>query len=465
MSLAQFSIIVAVDETNGIAKSGEIPWTSRSDLQFFRETTMGRKRNAIIMGRKTYESIPEERRPLEGRRNVIISRKWKQENFPNISIFPSLLDALAGLGSQTGSYDEIFVTGGESVYTEAIANYLYLCKRVYVTKFKADYECDQFFAFDAIKNFPQFQDPTRTRDFIRYFFAPNVKHAEYDYLHLMKRIKDDGEPCPDRTGVGTKSIFGTRLEFDISERLPILTTKRIYYNKIISELLLFISGKTDSKLLETKSNDIWKENTTRKFLDGRGLTEYREGDMGPMYGFQWRHWGAEYSGCEADYSGQGVDQLQTLIQAIRDDPHSRRHILSSWNVTTLDKGVLAPCHVLAQFHVSGDRRHLDCCVFQRSADTFLGLPFNIASYAMLTYMIAHLTTLKPRTLIFQIGDTHIYNSHVEAVVKQLGRTPRPFPKLTFREQFKIHEIDDFTEDSFIIEDYNPCPYIAAKMAV
>ncbi len=463
MSLAQFSIIVACDAGNGIAKNGEIPWNAEQDMKFFRETTLGKGRNVVIMGRLTYESIPEEARPLKGRKCVVISRSWKQEAHPDISVYPSLTDALAGIAC-CASYEDVFVAGGEQLYIEAIRDFSYLCKKIYVTRFKNDYTCDQFFPFDSVKELKQASEPTKTTNYCRYTFLPSETHNETQYLNLLKSIKDQGESKPDRTGIGTKSIFGARMEFDIRDRIPILTTKRVFYETVIRELLFFISGKTDTRILEDQNVKIWKGNTNKAFLEKAGLA-YNEGDMGPMYGHQWRHCGAPYIGCDEDYAKHGIDQLAELIENIKHDPHSRRHILSSWNVQQLPQMVLSPCHVLAQFNVSGDKKWLDCQLYQRSGDMFLGVPFNIASYAFLTYMIAHVCGLRPRSLVHVIGDAHIYNNHGEQVKTQLKRTPRPFAKLSFRNATRLHTIDDFVFDSFIIENYSSWPAITADMAI
>lgn len=473
MSLAKFSIIVAIDSGNGIAKNGEIPWHSTEDMKFFRDTTVGRGKNIVIMGRLTYESIPEDFRPLKGRKCVIISRSWKQDAHPEISVYSSLTEALAGLGANTNAYDDIFIAGGEQIYAEAVKDYMYLCKKVYVTRFKMDYSCTQFFPFDMVKEFQQFMEPVKTRDYVRYTFLPHEIHDEAQYLELLTDVLNNGDTKPDRTGVGTKSIFGARMIFDLRDRLPILTTKKVNFETIIKELLFFISGKTDTRLLEEQGVKIWKGNTSRDYLLKHNLKyvkdgeekNFDEGDMGVGYSFQWRHWGAEYKGCDENYKGQGIDQLSNLINEIRTDPHSRRHILSAWNVSQLDQMALVPCHLLAQFYVSSDRKWLDCQLYQRSGDLFLGVPFNITSYALLTAMIAHITQLKPRKLVHILGDAHIYNNHVSQVKKQLGRTPRPFPTLFFRDSTRIHEIDDYNFNSFIIENYNSWPAISAEMAV
>lgn len=469
MSLARFSIVVAVDAGNGMAKNGDMPWTSPDDMKFFKTLTVGKRRNAVVMGRGTYESIPLDYRPLEFRKCVVISRTWKQEDHPNILVYPSLGDALAGLGGNASAYDDIFVSGGEAIYGEAVRDYLYLCNKIYVTKFKNDYNCDQFFPYDTVCDFPMAADPVKTREFTRYTFSvhPSFTHPEYEYLRVLEKVKTTGEPKPDRTGKGVLSLFGERMEFDISQRLPVLTTKKTFYNLIVKELLFFISGKTDTRILENDGVNIWKGNTSKEYLKSVGL-DYLPGDMGPGYGYQWRHWGAPYQGCDVPLEGdtnQGIDQLSNLIEGIRNNPHDRRHILSAWNVSQLKEMALPPCHMFAQFYVSSDKKWLDCQLYQRSADMFLGVPFNITSYSLLTYMIAHITGLRPRRFVHILGDAHIYNNHIEQVNRQLKRTPRPFPVLSFREATRLQEIDDFKFDSFIIEGYTSWPAITAEMAI
>ena len=449
--LPRLNIIVAVDEKNGIGKDGKIPWRNPEDLKFFKYMTIGDGNNALIMGRKTYESIPKK---LDRRKIVILSRTLEDEYEGN-SVYSSLLSALKRLGKE--NYENIYICGGEQLYKQVIEDYLYLCDDIYVTKNLGDYDSDTFFPFDKIKDFNyvcSFQEN-------RFTYFPEIKHDEEQYLNLLRKIKDEGEERPDRTGVGTRSIFGARMEFDISERIPILTTKKVFYNMVIKELLFFISGKTDSNILSDDGVKIWKGNSSKEFLEKRGLN-YKEGDIGAIYGFQFRHWNAEYKGCDADYTGKGIDQLQNLIKGIREDPYSRRHLLSTWNVGQLDEMVLAPCHVLCQFYVSKDR-YLDCQLYQRSGDMFLGVPFNIACYSIFTRMISHITGLKARKFIHIIGDSHIYNNHIEQVEKQLKRTPMPFPKLYLNQDVK--EIDDFTFPDFLIDEYNCWPGIKAQMAI
>lgn len=479
MSLARFNIIVAIDSAGGIAKNGHIPWNSKADMMFFRDKTKGNGKNAVIMGRETYLGIPEEFRPLEGRHNVIITKTMNPMEHSNCSLYPSLIEALAALGSYNGKYEDVYICGGERLYEEAVSRFLYLCKRIYVTKFKIDYGCDRFFPIEKIIKLSEKKklvnkiittdvkiegEPFNTRDFLRTTYQCNFVHPEVSYLNLVEFIKDEGVLRPDRTGTGTKSVFGEKLEFDISETIPLITTKQVSFDNILKELLWFVSGNTNSKKLSATGCHIWDKNSTRRVIEELKL-EYDEGDCGPIYGFQWRHWGAEYKGCNRDYKDQGIDQLSDLIRQIKLDPFNRRHILTAWNVEDLKKMVLNPCHVLCQFYVDSTRTWLDCQLYQRSCDMMLGVPYNIVSYSILTYMIAHLCSLKPRKLIHVMGDAHIYNTHIDGAVKQLARTPRPFPSLVLKNTSQVFEIDDFKLEHFELKDYTCWPHIKFDMAV
>ncbi|XP_045521058.1 thymidylate synthase [Pieris brassicae] len=287
-------------------------------------------------------------------------------------------------------------------------------------------------------------------------------HDEYHYLNLVKQIIDTGDKRVDRTGVGTLSIFGAMQRYSLKHNiLPLLTTKRVFTRGVIEELLWMISGSTDSKKLTQKNVHIWDANGSKAFLDNLGFTEREEGDLGPVYGFQWRHSGAKYIDCTTDYTGQGIDQLQRVIHTIKNKPADRRILMCSWNPTDLDKMALPPCHCLAQFHVANGR--LSCLLYQRSADMGLGVPFNIASYAILTHMIAHITGLEAGEFVHTTGDTHVYLNHIEPLKKQLERHPKPFPTLEFTR--KIESIDDFKYEDFIIKGYEPHPKIEMDMAV
>ncbi|KAK7036468.1 Thymidylate synthase [Paramarasmius palmivorus] len=300
-----------------------------------------------------------------------------------------------------------------------------------------------------------------------------TEHDEYQYLNLIRRVLDTGDVRPDRTGTGTISIFAPQnLRFSLANStLPLLTTKKTFMRGIVEELLWFVHGCTDSTILSKKGVKIWDGNGSKAFLESRGLHHRREGDLGPVYGFQWRHFGAEYVDCDKDYKGEGVDQLKECIQKIKENPMDRRIILSAWNPKDIPSMALPPCHLLCQFYVHlppadspEQKPKLSCLMFQRSADLGLGIPFNIASYALLTHMMAQVTGTEAHELIIQLGDAHVYRDHVDALKTQLEREPKPFPKLRWARE-GINDIEDFVYSDFIVEGYDPHPSIAMKMSV
>jgi len=285
---------------------------------------------------------------------------------------------------------------------------------------------------------------------------------ESQYLDLVQKIIKEGSTRGDRTGTGTISLFGAQMRFSLRDNtFPLLTTKKVFYRGIAEELFWFIRGSTSVKDLQDKNVRIWDGNSTREYLDSIGLTDREVGDLGPVYGFQWRHFGAKYVDMQTDYSGQGVDQLAKIIETIKTRPTDRRMIMCAWNPADLDKMALPPCHCLVQFYVADGE--LSCQLYQRSADMGLGVPFNIASYALLTVMIAHVTGLKPGDFVHTLGDAHVYSNHVEALNEQCARAPRKFPKIHVKRN--VTSIDDFKFEDFEVTDYNPHPKIAMQMAV
>lgn len=261
------------------------------------------------------------------------------------------------------------------------------------------------------------------------------------YLDLLQLIMDKGTVKTDRTGVGTKSIFGHQMRFDLSEGFPLLTTKKVHLKSIIYELLWFISGDTNVRYLQEHGVSIWDE-----WAD-------ENGDLGPVYGHQWRSFPSP--------NGGSVDQLSQVLDLIKNHPDSRRMLVCAWNPAEIDKMALPPCHCLFQFYVADGR--LSCQLYQRSADTFLGVPFNIASYALLTMMIAQVCDLKPGEFIHTTGDTHIYLNHFEQVKEQLSRTPRKLPRMILNPDVK--NLFDFKYEDFKLEGYDPYPAIKAPVAV
>lgn len=261
------------------------------------------------------------------------------------------------------------------------------------------------------------------------------------YLELLRTIIDTGKPKPDRTGTGTLSIFGQQLRFDLQDGFPLLTTKKLHLKSIVCELLWFLRGETNTRFLHEHGVTIWDE-----WADDSG-------ELGPIYGSQWRSWSAP--------DGQKIDQISEVLQQIRVNPASRRLIISAWNVADLPKMALPPCHLLFQFYVAGDQ--LSCQLYQRSADVFLGVPFNIASYALLTTMIAQVSGLKPGEFIHTFGDVHLYQNHIEQAQIQLARKPRPLAQMRLNPD--VRSILDFQYDDFQLDNYDPHPHIRAPVAV
>ncbi len=285
------------------------------------------------------------------------------------------------------------------------------------------------------------------------------EYQETQYLNLIRTIISEGSHESTRNG-NVLSIFGHSMRFSLKDGiLPLLTTKKIAWKSCFKELMWFVRGETDNKILQDQDVHIWDGNGSRDFLDSRGLFHHKEGDLGPIYGFQWRHWNTPYNGCyntnDEGYACKGIDQLSELIVALKNSEtrSSRRLVISSWNPEQLDEMALPPCHILMQFHVKNNT-HLSCSLYQRSGDVGLGVPFNIASYSMLTHLIAKHCGLIADEFIYFLGDAHIYEEHIEPLELQLTRNPRPFPKIKIlRQHTRIEDYDLVNNDIEWIEPY------------
>jgi thymidylate synthase len=287
-------------------------------------------------------------------------------------------------------------------------------------------------------------------------------HEEYQYINLLNHILENGTWEQGRNG-RTKSIFGHSMRFSLANgKIPIFTTKKVAWKTCLKELLWFISGKTDNKILKAQGVHIWDANGSREFLNSRGLQHYEEDELGPVYGAQWRHFNAEWKGNLHDYTGEGVDQLQQIIDALKDPVQrtSRRLIMSAWNPCQLNEMALPPCHVLCQFNVKNGNQ-LSCALYQRSNDEALRTCFNIASYSFLTHLLAKHCGLEAHEFVYFKGDCHLYEEHVESIKEQLERTPFPFPTLSIKQQRE--NINDYVVDDFIIDGYQSHPLIKFKM--
>ncbi|KAK2966011.1 hypothetical protein RJ640_017089 [Escallonia rubra] len=467
-----YQVVVAATRNMGIGKDGKLPWRLPSDLKFFKDVTMTTsdlaRKNAVIMGRKTWESIPLEHRPLPGRLNVVLTRSGSFDiaTAENVVICGSMISALELLAASPYclSIEKVFVIGGGQVLREALN--APGCNAIHVTEIESDVDCDTFIPALDISSFqPWYSSLPSVENNIRYCFTTYVrvrnstveppsltngptsdsnsdvvkfdvkkfsflpkmifeKHEEHMYLRLVQDIISNGAYKDDRTGTGTLSKFGCQC---FGEEF----LKSFCGSSVVPQMLSI------------------------------GLVDREEGDLGPVYGFQWRHFGARYNGMYADYTGQGFDQLLDVIEKIKNNPDDRRIILSAWNPSDLKLMALPPCHMFAQFYVA--KGELSCQMYQRSADMGLGVPFNVASYALLTCMVAHVCDLVPGDFIHVIGDAHVYRTHVRPLQDQLQKLPKPFPILKINPQKK--DIDSFVAADFELIGYDPHQKIEMKMAV
>lgn len=292
--------------------------------------------------------------------------------------------------------------------------------------------------------------------------ALKIVQEEKQYLDLIKNIIKNGEIIKGRNG-NTKRIIGHMMKFSLENNtIPLLTTKHVAWKTCLKELLWFVKGQTDNTILQKQNVKIWNDNASREFLHSRGLFDNVENDLGPIYGHQWRYFNAPYLHCDIDYTGTGVDQLQNIIDCLKDpkDKLSRRLIMSAWNPQQLDKMALPPCHVLSQFHVN-HKNELSCSMYQRSGDVGLGVPFNIASYSFLTHLLAKHCNLKPKEFIYHIGDAHIYENHEKALNKQINRPMLAFPTVYILN--KYDNINDYTFKDFKVSNYLYAKKINMKM--
>ena len=309
------------------------------------------------------------------------------------------------------------------------------------------------------------------KNLIKHNLKPNYptdndteNHEEYQYLNLINDILNEGTIEEGRNGK-TKCIFGSAMRFSLqNNKIPILTTKKTAWKTCLKELLWFINGKTNNKLLTNQNVNIWNGNSSREFLDSRGLTNLKEGDLGPIYGFQWRFFDAKYTSCDENYEGKGIDQLLNVVNDLKDKKKrsSRRMIVTAWNPNQINEMALPPCHILFQFNVV-DNNKLSCSLYQRSVDCALGQPFNIASYSFLTHLIALHCDLEAYEFIYYMGNVHIYNEHLEKIKIQLNRKPYEFPSLKICK--KKETLNEYSFNDFILENYQHHDQIKMDMIV
>ena len=451
-----FNIILASDENNGIGKNNSIPWNVPMDVELFKNLTSSLCgiNKVIIMGYNTMKSLKSGY--LKNRINIIITSKLIQQNDNNyihyVSNFNEALNCAYSLVGKDPS--NIWVIGGAVLYRTAI-NHSDL-NLIYHSRIKGNFECDVMFELPEHKIIS-----TNLLNNFTLNVCQIKETAEISYLRLLNEVLQNGDERQTRNGI-VYSLFGKELSFNVTDCFPLLTTKKMFMKGIIEELLFFIRGDTDTNKLMEKGINIWKGNTTREFLDKLGLN-YNEGLMGPMYGYQWRFFGKSYT---HENSGEYVDQFKNIIETLKKDPNSRRLIMTDFNPSMVDQGVLYPCHsLIIQFYVNKtmSNNKLSIKMYQRSADLFLGLPFNIASTSLLLYIVAKLVGMQPDNVHISLGDCHIYECHINQVREQLKRQPFPFPKLIIPEFKLLEEVEHSTYKDYLLQDYNSHPSIKAEM--
>lgn len=462
----KYSTIVITDKDLGISRDNKIPWEKIEAYEkYFHLLT---KNKILLLGKKTYNqkiynlknsnydvlSRIEKNTHIE--KNILDNRRVYNNN--DFTQFKSFNEKDLKLKCST----DYIVVGGEETY-----RYYNDPEEIFLFKLHKYYNCDKF--FDKIPNnyylcdgkyFSDDEGVVCTLYKYKKYSPGNI--GENGYINLCKKVLS-GDEVDDRTGTGVVSVFGSNnISFDLKYGIPLLTTKKMAYKSIIAELIWFLRGSTNLKELQELGCKVWDANADVSVKNNIPfLKNSSPEDCGAIYGFQWRHFGAKYVDCHTDYKGQGFDQIQYIINEIRKNPSSRRLILSAWNPPDLDKTILPPCHMTAQFNVINGR--LNCQVYQRSADVFLGVPFNIFSYAVLLHIIARKCDLIEGKLHFSFGDAHIYKNHLTQIREQIARNAYAFPVLN--SNIKTLDFDEMTPQNFTLEGYYSHPKITGVMSV
>lgn len=461
------NLIVAGYKTNnnkiGIGYKNSLPFYLKDDLMYFKKIT---EKNVVVMGRKTYESI---KCKLPNRLNVVLSSTLNKQNIPGEFMVVKNFDELNNL-LLTLTDRKIFIIGGNSLYTR----YFYEADYLLFTDIQNEYLADTYFPdiYDSKIHSYELNEYSSLKisNGIKYrhlIYKKNVKsnfnnYVDNQYHDLLRKVLHNGNSREDRTNIGTISTFAEQIKIDISKYAPLLTTKKVAWKNSIKEMLFFLNGYTDSNILAAQNVNIWKDNTSRTFLDNRNLNEYKVGEMGPAYGWQIRYSGAKYPD-----KSNGIDQLLYIENLLKTDPFSRRILWNLWNPIDLDKMCLTPCHYAFQLYVEkkSDGMYLSGIVNLRSNDLFLGCPFNIIGYYALICILAIRCDMKPNELILNIGDAHIYQNHITQVNQQLTRVYKTKPIMTIDQNIKYLDWKDININHFDVIGYFPYPSIKADMAI
>lgn len=496
----EINLIVAKTLNNGIGFQNGIPWKIVEDIKFFKDITSAERgvkgiETAVIMGRKTCESIPAKFFPLPNRENFVITSDplFKDKKNLDFHTFESITECMCSLAYDFQNLKKVFVIGGQTIYEQFMRQSRYRINKLYITTVYNEFEVDTYFpkfnVLEEIDKITKDDDDCEYSDHYYLVDQSKIKKSDtgvyyrfqtyqsvYDhsvtfndcfpernqYQRLLQKILDEGEVRETRNST-TISLFGESLKFNVlKDGFPLLTTKRVFFRGVAEELFWFIKGETDAKKLDEKGVKIWNGNSNREYLDKYGFTDYDEFCCGPIYGYQWRNFNCpyDYKTKSAKEGFKGIDQLKEIIHLIKTDPTSRRIIMSGWNPCQLKEMVLPPCHVSYQFYVS-QGKYLSCHMYQRSADVFLGVPFNIASTALLTTILANMCDLEVKDIMISFGDVHIYRDHVEQVKTQLNRIERGFPHMNVLN--KHSDIEEYCLEDFELIGYQPHATIKAAM--
>jgi len=459
------TLIVCVDSNGGISKSGEIPWDIKEDMHFFLDNVNrpSKQKKLLVTGKNTYQKIMN----IKDCDFLTVSTSMISDK-TNLTVLHNLDNLKNHLYTYYENYD-VYILGGKNIYDYVIRNFGNI--NYVISRINYNYNCDNvldnfnmYFELYVdnlpYKNF-SVKDLKNNIDVNITFYSKsfaNSQEQEQSYLNLLEYVLNHGESRQTRNAI-TRSVFGKTLEFEL-DKFPLLTTKKMFLKGIFEELMFFINGKTDTTELSEKGVKIWEGNTSREFLDKMGFKDRKVGDMGPMYGFQWRNF-------------FGFDQLQYCINLLKTDPTSRRIIMTSYNPAQAFEGVLFPCHgICIMFyctHINNDNYKLDIMMTQRSCDLFLGVPFNIASYALLNYLICENINnsdsnykYTPGRLIMNLGDAHIYEEHKTQVIRQIMRTPLQFPTIQINTP-SDGKLESYSFEDIKINNYDSYAGIIAKM--
>lgn len=441
--------IVAVNKDGGIGFKGQIPWKCKEGMNIFEKITNNK---TLIMGRKTVEKLPK----LLNKKIICVT------NNPvlNTTNWKNKVEIVNNFVELNVSEDNI-IAGGSQIYKTAFENYTFI-EKVHLSIIKSSQKCDTYFDWNWLDNFV-ISESIEYEDFT-YHILLRSSHGEHQYLKLLNTIMTRGELRSGRNG-DTLSLFKNDMTFDLRNGFPLLTTKKMFLRGILEEFLFFLRGDTDSTFLSKRKVRIWEGNTTKEFISNLNLP-YATGVLGPMYGYQWRFFNAEYI---VDDIGRpispkgGIDQLEKVVNLIKKDPTSRRILMTAYNPIQATLGVLYPCHSIAiQFYVQNN--FLDMFCYNRSQDIFLGVPFNIASSSLLLMVVSELTGKIPRYLYMTMGDTHIYSNHIEKVKVQMKRIPYSFPILQIPDISSLEDIPNLKASDFHLINYRSNQVIKAKMS-